>query len=96
MSPRPLTPRQREVLDHLAAELLVLQRLPTVRELSAWLGAASANAGADYFRILRERGYLERFDGREGRTLRIAYLSDGRLAELAFNPPRPTTEDPAP
>lgn len=85
MTPRPLTRRQAEVLEYLIATLVDRQRLPTIREVSAHLGAASANAGQEHLRALEERGYLTRESRHpEHDVIRITRDPRGRPIHLDF------------
>lgn len=83
---RPLTQRQREVLDWLLAETTDRQRLPTRRDLAAYLGATSAHAAQDYVRILEDKGYLARTPrgARREDLVRIVRDSHGRPVHLTW------------
>jgi repressor LexA len=69
-SSRPLTERQRSILDAIAAFTAEHGYAPTTRELGDLLGIAGSNAVMDHLWALRRKGYVEWQDGK-ARTLRI-------------------------
>jgi repressor LexA len=77
---RPLTDRQRRVLDLISASLIRTGRPPTLREIGQHLGITSTNGVRDHLQALIEKGYLQR-DGRSARGLRVLRLPSGRVAD---------------
>lgn len=69
-SRRPLTPRQRGILEHIAAYQAEHGYAPTTRELADRVGIKGQNAMIDHLWALRRKGYVEWQDGK-ARTLRI-------------------------
>jgi repressor LexA len=67
---RPLTPRQRSVLDLITSSTAGDGRPPTLRELGERLGIASTNGVRDHLRALTNKGYIRR-DGRSARGIRV-------------------------
>ena len=67
----PLTPRQRDVLEIVRANVEEKGYPPTVREICAKIGANSPNAAAFHLKELVRKGYLEHAGGKRGRTLTI-------------------------
>ena len=69
-SPRPLTARQRGILEQIAACIAQNGYPPTTRELAERVGIKGPNALNDHLWALRRKGYVEWQDGK-ARTLRI-------------------------
>jgi repressor LexA len=67
---RPLTRRQREVLDFIGGSTRRSGRPPTLREIGEQLGIASTNGVRDHLQALIDKGYLTR-DERSARGLRL-------------------------
>jgi repressor LexA len=72
---RPLTRRQRAVLDTIDQSVTASGRPPTLREIGRRLGIASTNGVRDHLQALIEKGYLSR-DERSARGLRVIHLDD--------------------
>lgn len=53
---QPLTDRQREVLDFIAANMGLFG--PSIREIAAGLGGISANAVVGHVKALERKGYV--------------------------------------
>ncbi|HMJ11618.1 MAG TPA: hypothetical protein VK524_09415 [Polyangiaceae bacterium] len=79
-SPRPLTARQREILEQIAACTAENGYPPTTRELAEQVGIKGPNAMLDLLWALRRKGYVEWQDGK-ARTLRIVkpLSADGKV-----------------
>lgn len=58
--PRPLTDRQREVLDFIRAVRIEQGRPPTNREIGRAIGIKSTNGVNDHLEALRRKGYIDR------------------------------------
>lgn len=67
---RPLTERQRMVLDFIRDSIASRGYPPTLREIGARMGIRSTNGVNDHIRALKRKGYLTR-DGVAARGLRI-------------------------
>lgn len=69
---RPLTPRQRQVLDFIISHSRRLQYPPTIREIAAsvYHPTASTNAVHDVLRSLVKKGYVE-VDSMVSRGIRV-------------------------
>jgi repressor LexA len=67
---RPLTERQRRVLQVIAESIRNRGRPPTLREIGERLGIASTNGVRDHLQALIEKGYLRR-DGRSARGIQV-------------------------
>lgn len=79
--PRPLTSRQREVLQAVVDWITLEGCSPTVRELCDLFGIASPNGIACHLRHLRAKGYLEpAAPGAKSRMIKVAGL---RLVPVA-------------
>lgn len=69
-SRRPLTPRQKEVLDLISESLDRRGYPPTLREIGERLGIRSTNGVNDHLVALTKKGYLQRQD-LKSRALRV-------------------------
>lgn len=67
---RPLTLRQRQVLEIIDGSTSDVGRPPTLREIGQQLGIASTNGVRDHLQALIDKGYLRR-DERSARGLRL-------------------------
>lgn len=67
---KPPTKRQREVMATIEGFTEKNGYPPTVRELGALLGIASANAVSDHLKLLKRKGLVDWKRG-SGRTLRV-------------------------
>src|ERR671931_1515858 len=76
-SQRPLTARQRQVLEIIDTSMARQGRPPTLREIGQRLGIASTNGVRDHLQALIDKGYLRR-DERSARGLRVLSPSPGR------------------
>jgi repressor LexA len=79
-SPRPLTDRQRGILEQIAACIAQNGYAPTTRELALLVGIKGLNALNDHLWALRRKGYVEWQDSK-ARTLRILkpLSADGKV-----------------
>lgn len=77
-----LSPRQREILDFIAAQVDQHGVVPSYREVGSALGIGSTNAVSDHIKALLRKGYLERV-GEPGRprSLRLTPRATGRLED---------------
>lgn len=81
---RPLTARQHEILQHVAASIRRTGIVPSVREIGSALGMRSPSTVHQHLTALERKGYLRR-DGDRMRVLEIAgrrALPDGEVASL--------------
>jgi repressor LexA len=60
--PRPLTDRQREVLDFIKANMHLYS--PTIREIATALSITSPNGVAVHLEALQRKGYIKRANKR--------------------------------
>jgi repressor LexA len=74
-----LAPRQRQVLDVIAAHVDQMGIPPTLRELGDALGIRSTNGVADHIKALIKKGYLERKQAGSvrARSLRLTAKATG-------------------
>ncbi|MGH2350586.1 MAG: transcriptional repressor LexA [Chloroflexota bacterium] len=79
-SKRPLTERQRRVLELIAERTAEAGRPPTLREIGQELGIASTNGVRDHLQALIEKGYLRR-DERSARGIRLLRSADGEVLD---------------
>lgn len=70
--PRPLTERQRMVLDAIAESTDGGGRPPTLREIGAKLGITSTNGVRDHLEALEAKGYIRR-DARSARGIHLVH-----------------------
>lgn len=66
----PLTKQQRKVMMHIVSHMQEHQCCPTYREIAAFVGSKSAQAGAHYVAALISKGYLARARARAFKVLR--------------------------
>lgn len=80
-----LSPRQREILDFIVAEVTRTGVVPSYREIGASLGIDSTNAVSDHIKALIKKGYVERV-GEPGRprSLRLTEPATGFLSDDAI------------
>jgi repressor LexA len=77
-----LAPRQRELLDFIAAYQDQKGIPPTLREIGEALGIKSTNGVSDHVKALVRKGYLERVgDARSSRGIRLAQAARGGFRE---------------
>ena len=77
-----LAPRQKEVLDFIAASIQQQGIPPSLREIGDALGIRSTNGVADHIKALVKKGYLNRVDGAgsgRARALRLTEKATGRF-----------------
>jgi repressor LexA len=73
-----LAPRQRELLDFIAAYQDQRGIPPTLREIGEALGIKSTNGVSDHLKALIRKGYLERVgDARSSRSVRLSQAARG-------------------
>lgn len=80
----PLTVRQRDILQHVAASIRRTGIVPSVREIGAALGMRSPSTVHQHLTALERKGYLRR-DGDRMRVLEIAgrqSLPNGEVVSL--------------
>jgi repressor LexA len=75
-----LSPRQRDILDFIVAEVAQAGVVPSYREIGGALGIESTNAVSDHIKALIRKGYVERV-GEPGRprSLRLTERATGHL-----------------
>lgn len=80
----PLPPRQRELLDFVAAYTDHKGIPPTLREIGEALGIRSTNGVSDQVKALVKKGFLERVgDARTSRGIRLTHEARGGFRESA-------------
>ncbi len=73
-----LAPRQREILEFIAATVDQKGVAPSFREIGDALGIRSTNGVADHVKALERKGYVERVGGRgRARSLRLTDKATG-------------------
>lgn len=73
-----LSPRQREILDFIAASIDMRGVPPSYREIGGALGIGSTNGVSDHIKALVKKGYIERVGGRgTPRSLKITNKAAG-------------------
>lgn len=77
-APRPLTAKQRAVLQHMVDGVERDGAPPTVRDVQARLGLASVHGAHRHLRALARWGYIALPAGGTARACRILRLPDGR------------------
>jgi repressor LexA len=80
-----LSPRQRDILDFIVAQVAQTGVVPSYREIGAALGIDSTNAVSDHIKALIRKGYVERV-GEPGRprSLRLTEQATGFLSDDAI------------
>ncbi|HMB71850.1 MAG TPA: transcriptional repressor LexA [bacterium] len=81
MGERPLTPRQREILDWLRDEIDRRGLPPTIREIGESFGIRSTKGVEDHLAALERKGYIRREKGKS-RAIEVADRPDLRGARL--------------
>jgi len=74
--PRPLTDRQKKILDYIQEQTRKDSRPPTVREIGAKFSIASPKGVTDHLDALESKGHLERTPGKS-RGLRLVHNEAG-------------------
>jgi repressor LexA len=77
MNARPLTARQRQVLDFIRESTAANGFAPTIREIGDRLGIRSPNGVQQHLRLLEKKGFLNR-RRKSGRTLTVVTADDGK------------------
>ncbi|MEQ1564928.1 MAG: transcriptional repressor LexA [Myxococcota bacterium] len=77
-----LSPRQREILDFIVAQVAQTGVVPSYREIGGALGIESTNAVSDHLKALTRKGYIERV-GEPGRprSLRLTEHTTGLVQD---------------
>jgi repressor LexA len=80
-----LSPRQRDILDFIVAQVAQTGVVPSYREIGGALGIDSTNAVSDHIKALIRKGYVERV-GEPGRprSLRLTEQATGFLSDDAI------------
>ena len=81
-----LAPRQKEVLDFIAASIQQQGIPPSLREIGDALGIRSTNGVADHIKALLKKGYVSRVDGAgsgRARALRLTEKATGRFHDTS-------------
>lgn len=77
-----LSPRQREILDFIVAQVDQTGVVPSYREIGAALGIESTNAVSDHLKALTRKGYIERVgDPGRPRSLRLTERATGMVQD---------------
>jgi len=82
--PGPLTDRQREILEHIAASIRRTGIVPSVREIGQAMGMRSPSTVHQHLMALERKGYIKR-GGDRMRVLEVldrSVLPDGDVAHL--------------
>ncbi len=74
---KPLTDRQRKVLEFIRKYIREQQRPPSFREICAHFGYSGANAANNHIAALEKKGYLRR-EGINGQSRTIKLLDEPR------------------
>lgn len=79
-----LSPRQREILEFIAAAIDANGVVPSYREIGAALGIGSTNGVSDHLKALEKKGYLER-GGNPGspRALRVTHKATSHFDDAS-------------
>jgi len=83
----PLTDRQREVLEHIAASIRRSGIVPSVREIGYALGMRSPSTVHQHLMALERKGYIRRAGDRM-RVLEVldrSVLPDGEVARIGHH-----------
>ena len=75
-APRPLTERQKKVLEFIRQHAVAHGCPPTAREICGAFRFASPHAATGYLRALERKGYLTRQAG-QARNIRLAHKPEG-------------------
>ncbi|MFT7521427.1 MAG: repressor LexA [Kiritimatiellia bacterium] len=78
-----LSPRQRQILDFITAQIDQRGICPSYREIGQGLGIGSTNGVSDHIKALERKGYVERVGGR-GASRSIRLTSKCRPPESEF------------
>jgi SOS-response transcriptional repressor LexA len=70
-----LTPKQRQLYDFIAAEIVVKGVAPTIREMMVGVGSRSTGRVAEMLLALEERGCVRRIHSRH-RAIELVHPSD--------------------
>lgn len=81
MTDRPLTPRQKEILEYLRDEIDRRGLPPTIREIGRQFGIRSTKGVEDHLAALERKGFVRRERGKS-RAIEIADRPDLRGARL--------------
>ncbi|HXF81738.1 MAG TPA: transcriptional repressor LexA [bacterium] len=71
----PLTDRQRQVLEHIAASIRRTGIVPSVREIGSALGLRSPSTVHQHLKVLERKGYIKR----AGDRMRVMEVLDRRM-----------------
>ena len=59
-----LTTRQKEILDYIARQVVVIGRPPTRKEIADYFGFASPNAAQDHLVAIQKKGFIRLGSGK--------------------------------
>lgn len=79
---KPLTAKQKNVLDYLIKEIAEKKYPPSIRDICAALGLSSTSSAHLYLKVLEEKGYIRRDPTK---TRAIELLSPGAGEDVYFN-----------
>lgn len=78
-----LAPRQRAILEFIAASIDQYGVAPSYREIGDGLGIKSTNGVADHVKALERKGYIERLGRGRARSLRLTEKATGGFHDEA-------------
>lgn len=81
MAPRPITPRQAEVLSCIRRHIEEFGWPPTYREICAKLGVTGTNGVSEHLRALKRKGFVE-IHANQTRCIRILKSETGDVVVL--------------
>ena len=85
MSDKPLTERQRSVLNFIESQIAQMGYPPTIREIGKHLNIRSTNGVNDHLKALERKGYIKR-QGQKSRTLRVVAQAEPAPQEATTAP----------
>jgi repressor LexA len=81
LSLKPLTPKEKMVLDHIENQIMSSGVSPSYQEIKEHFGFSSFNSVQNYLKQLKEKGYIS-WNQNQKRSLEILYSSEAIKKEL--------------
>ncbi len=78
---KPLTPKEKMVLDHIENQILTSGVSPSYQEIKEHFGFSSFNSVQNYLKQLKEKGYIS-WNQNQKRSLEILYSAEAKKKEL--------------
>ena len=76
-NPKPLTQRQRDILEFLRSEIKSKGYTPTIRDIGLAVGLRSTSSVHSYLNALETSGYIRRFHTKcKGRSIELCDSAD--------------------